>query len=107
MTAIRTTLVGTQPHQGPEAVTLVIGLRLGDELELRREADNRFDRNAVACWFRGRKLGFIPRKQNAPIAEAMDAGTQVRTVVTDPALSQGNMIREVPRLSVEWSGGDG
>ncbi len=103
MTTLRTVLVGTE-HQGREALTAVIGLRLGDEIELHREPGNRFDRNAIACWFRGRLLGYIPRKQNTPVARVMDAGVAVRAVVADPPIIVAGSIYEKPRLSLEWEG---
>jgi len=49
-------------------------LHVGDRLELVREADNRFDRNAISVSWRGRKLGYIPRRQNAALAWGMDRG---------------------------------
>ncbi len=101
MTILRTPLVGTE-HYGRDALTAVIGLRLGDEIELRREPNNRHDRNAVACWFRGLQLGYIPRRENPPVARAMDAGIAVRAVVADPPIIVAGSIYEKPRLSLEW-----
>ncbi len=49
-------------------------LRVGDRLELSREPDNAFDPKAIAVTWRGRKLGYVPRRQNAAIAWAMDRG---------------------------------
>jgi len=49
-------------------------LRVGDRLELARESDNRYDRNAVSVSWRGRKLGYVPRHENAALAWALDRG---------------------------------
>ena len=49
-------------------------LRVGDALDLRREADNPHDANAVAVLWRGRKLGYVPRRANAALAWGMDGG---------------------------------
>src|SRR5687768_17058913 len=43
-------------------------MRVGDGLELLRESNNPHDRNAVAVAWRGRKLGYVPRRDNAALA---------------------------------------
>ena len=52
-------------------------LRVGDRLELVREADNQFDRNAISLAWRGRKLGYVPRRENAALAWGMDRGERL------------------------------
>jgi HIRAN domain-containing protein len=52
-------------------------LHVGDRLELVREAENRFDRNAISVAWRGRKLGYVPRRENAALAWGMDRGEAV------------------------------
>ena len=49
-------------------------LRVGDRLELRREADNPHDANAVSVSWRGRKLGYLPRRENAATSWSLDRG---------------------------------
>ena len=49
-------------------------LRVGDRLELARERDNPHDANAVSVSWRGRKLGYVPRHQNAALAWGLDRG---------------------------------
>lgn len=49
-------------------------MRVGDRLELEREADNPHDANAVAVSWRGRKLGYVPRRENAALAWGLDRG---------------------------------
>jgi len=51
-------------------------LRVGDRLELVRERDNPHDANAVSVSWRGRKLGYVPRHQNAALAWGLDRGAQ-------------------------------
>ena len=53
-------------------------LRVGDALELRREPDNPHDPNAVRVEWQGRKLGYVPRRQNAAVAWGMDRGAPLR-----------------------------
>src|SRR5262245_60134451 len=52
-------------------------LRLGDALELRREPDNPHDANAVAIAWRGHKLGYLPRRENAAAAWGLDRGQRL------------------------------
>jgi hypothetical protein len=52
-------------------------LRVGDMLELRRESENPHDPLAVAVWWRGRKLGYVPRRENGTLAWGMDSGERV------------------------------
>jgi hypothetical protein len=57
-------------------------LRVGDALELAREADNPHDANAVALRWRGRKLGYVPRRDNAAIAWGLDRGERLRARIS-------------------------
>ena len=52
-------------------------LRVGDRLELARERDNPHDANAVSVSWRGRKLGYVPRHENAALAWGLDRGAQL------------------------------
>ena len=52
-------------------------LRLGDALDLVREADNAFDANAISVSWRGRKLGYVPRRENAALAWGLDRGERL------------------------------
>jgi hypothetical protein len=64
-------LAGFNYHQAPEVWQ---GMRVGDALELEREADNVHDGRAISVQWRGHKLGYVPRAQNAALAWAMDRG---------------------------------
>jgi hypothetical protein len=57
-------------------------LKVGDPLELRREADNPHDANAVAVAWRGRKLGYVPRSANAALAWGLDRGAPLRARIS-------------------------
>jgi hypothetical protein len=63
-------------------------LRVGDALELRREPDNPHDGNAVSVSWRGRKLGYLPRRDNAAVAWGLDRGqrlgARISRVATHP-----------------------
>ena len=64
-------LAGFKYHQAPEVWQ---GMRVGDALKLEREPDNVHDARAISVQWRGHKLGYVPRAQNAALAWAMDRG---------------------------------
>ena len=50
-------------------------IKEGDKLILQREPENRFDENAILIMNEaGKKLGYIPEKDNIVFARLMDAG---------------------------------
>jgi hypothetical protein len=57
-------------------------LRVGDRLELVREAENAHDANAVAVAWRGRKLGYVPRRDNALLAWGLDRGEPLQARIS-------------------------
>lgn len=64
-------LAGFQYHAGK---ALWPQMRVGDALTLVREPDNRHDARAVRVEWRGHKIGYVPRRENADVARLMDAG---------------------------------
>jgi hypothetical protein len=76
-------LAGFRHH---EATEVWQELRVGDLLELVREPGNPHDRNAVRVLWRGRMLGYVPRRENAALAWALDRGTPLRASIS--ALSE-------------------
>jgi len=72
-------LAGFRYHSAAEAWP---ELRVGDPLELAREPDNRFDRNAIAVSWRGRKLGYVPRRENAALAWGLDRGERLQARIS-------------------------
>ena len=57
-------------------------LRQGDALQLLREPDNAHDPNAVRVEWQGRKLGYVPRRDNAALAWGLDRGTPLQARVS-------------------------
>ena len=72
-------LAGFRYHAGAD---LWRELRVGDRLELAREPDNSHDANAVAVRWRGHKLGYVPRRENAALAWGLDRGTPLRARIS-------------------------
>lgn len=70
-------------------------LRVGDALELSREPDNPHDANAVRVEWRGRKLGYVPRRENAALAWGLDRGETLRARITrlEPHANPARRVR--------------
>jgi len=78
-------LVQSSPLAGfryAEAAALMSLMKPGDALELVHEADNPYDPNAVRVEWRGRKLGYVPRRENAALAWGLDRGTALRARIS-------------------------
>ncbi len=67
-------LAGFRYHQGRAVWN---EMKVGDELALVREPDNPYDAKAIRVDWRGQKLGYVPRRENADIARIMDNGTRL------------------------------
>lgn len=52
-------------------------MRAGDALALVREPANPHDSNAIRLEWRGRMLGYVPRRENGDLARQMDFGAAV------------------------------
>ena len=78
-------LVQSSPLAGyryGEAAAVWPLLRAGDPLELVHEAENQSDANAVRVDWRGRKLGYVPKRDNAALAWGLDRGTPLRARIS-------------------------
>lgn len=64
-------LAGFQYHAGKR---LWLQMQVGDALTLIREPDNSYDANAVRIEWRGNKIGYVPRRDNADAARFIDSG---------------------------------
>ena len=68
-------------------------MQVGDHLDLIREPDNRHDRHAIRVEWRGHKLGYVPRAQNAAVAAAMDAGDRLSARVSSLSDNKNPWLR--------------
>ncbi len=57
-------------------------MKIGDALALVREPGNPFDAMAIRVEWRGHKLGYVPRRENADIARLMDNGAKLEARIT-------------------------
>jgi hypothetical protein len=74
----RSPLAGFRHYEGATAWR---DIAMGDRLQLVREPDNPYDANAVRVEWRGAKLGYVPRRDNAAVARQMDRGTALEARV--------------------------
>ncbi len=68
---LRVTVAGFQYGQGEDVLD---DLQIGDVLRLVREPDNLHDQRAVRIEWNRKKLGYVPRAENAALAQALDRG---------------------------------
>lgn len=77
----RYSIVGVEQNN---AAGIVASLPNGLDVILIREPDNPFDPLAVAVWANGQKIGYVPKKQNPPLAQKIDAaGTDLGMLAMD------------------------
>jgi single-stranded-DNA-specific exonuclease len=58
------------------------GVRVGQAVELRRDAANAYDPNAIGVWFGALQLGFLRKQIAARIAPNIDAGERYTAEIT-------------------------
>jgi len=91
-------MAGFQHYAGPN---LWADIRIGDELLLLREPGNPHDRRAVAVFWDGFKIGYLPRIENTAVAQLMDRGIPLEARITRVRKSEDPWERV--RLSVAVS----
>jgi hypothetical protein len=72
-------IAGFQFHRG-EAVWA--SLNVGDALKLIREPSNDNDPDAVAVYFCGEKLGYVPRAENSAVSQMLDRGENLEARIS-------------------------
>lgn len=56
-------------------------IKVGDRLELFREASNKYDKHAILVKYHGQKIGYVPRNDNYVLSKLMDGGKELYGVV--------------------------
>ena len=67
-------------------------LQVNDRLEIKREKENPYDPKAVSLWYRGRKLGFVPRRKNSTLAKLLDQNVKIEA-----------RVRQINREADPWN----
>ena len=86
----RSPLAGFRHYNGGEVLR---DLKPGDRRELVREPDNPYDANAVRVEWRGVKLGYVPRRDNAAVARQMDRGAALEARLAGLRENQNRSVR--------------
>ena len=86
----RSLLAGFRHYEGGEAWR---NMAVGDRLQLVREGDNPYDANAVRVEWRGVKLGYVPRRDNAAVARQMDRGAPLEARVASLRENRNRSVR--------------
>jgi hypothetical protein len=81
-------IVGME-HQKSEAA--IAALPENHPVTLVREPRNQYDANAVAIWADGRKVGYVPKKQNKALAAFID---QAGEEWTGPKVPGAEMVMD-------------
>ena len=68
-------------------------LKAGDRLELVREPENPYDSGAIRVEWRGRKLGYVPRRDNAAVARQLDRGTPLEARIAALRENRNRSVR--------------
>jgi signal recognition particle subunit SEC65 len=71
-------IAGVQFHDMKKVLN---DLKIGDELDLIREPDNKYDPNAVRIEFGGVMLGYVPKKFSAEVSGALEIGVELECVI--------------------------
>lgn len=69
-------IAGVQFHEYREALK-DLDLKVGTEVDLVPEPENKFDPNAVRIEFKGMHLGYVPKKLSAEISAFIDCSNAV------------------------------
>jgi hypothetical protein len=86
----RSPLAGYRHYGGGEVLR---DLKPGDRLELVREPANPYDANAVRVEWRGVKLGYVPRRDNAAVARQMDRGMALEARLAGARENRNRSVR--------------
>lgn len=86
----RSPLAGFRHYDGPGFWR---ELKAGDRLELVREPENPYDSGAIRVEWRGRKLGYVPRSDNAAVGRQLDRGTPLEARVAALRQNRNRSVR--------------
>lgn len=85
MTSPRYNIVGSNFVSADE---LIKALKGGEKLSLVRQPDHEHDKNAVAVFFEGRPIGYVPKTHNVTLAKFIDQNGEPFVPAEDLVLAQ-------------------
>lgn len=73
--------------------TIAARLAVGDKVQFFREPNNKYDKHAIVIKNTdGKKLGYVPRQDNAVFSRLMDAGKMLFAKISSKGELRGNWI---------------
>jgi len=66
---------------GSSRQKIIKTLSIGSNIDLIPEPENPYDPNAVACYYKGRQVGYLMKRDNSQVLEAIKKGTNVTAKV--------------------------
>lgn len=78
-------IAGFQYYDGDEVFA---ELWVDTPLLLQRELSNKYDRNAVAIYYKQFKLGFVPKAENTAVAQMLDRGEYLSARVVELTMNK-------------------
>ena len=99
----RSPLAGFRHYEAPATWREI---RDGDRLQLVREPDNPYDANAVRVQWRGRTLGYLPRRDNAAVARQLDRGAALDARVARLVENRNHSVRLDIEIAAPLHGSD-
>ena len=79
-------ITGSTFYQNATTIIKQLQHRYGEPLILKRESENKYDKNAVGVYFGQKQLGYVPAGLAKELAPIIDAGTVVTAVRARTAL---------------------
>lgn len=76
---LEATIAGFSYYRGDRCLS---SMKNGDALTLKREPNNEHDVRAIEVYWKGQKIGYVPRIHNAALSKLIDSGELVTTTVT-------------------------
>jgi hypothetical protein len=86
----RAALAGLRHYEAPRVWR---EMRVGDRLRLVREAGNPYDASAIRVEWRERKLGYLPRQDNAAAARQLDRGVPLEGRIVELRENRNRSLR--------------
>jgi hypothetical protein len=79
-----------------DAVEVFTELTVGTQLQLKAEPDNKYDAEAVAIYYKDKKLGYIPGKMNRTISSLIQCGyTDIFDVRINRLIPEGHPEEQI------------
>lgn len=86
-------IVGSKFIDG--AIAMLRRLKIGDELKIVRELENPDDFFAVALYYAGVKVGYVPRAFNWNVGAILDRGDQLKAHIHVPVVTDTEILPQI------------